>query len=115
MVMPNKSLQATRDGALSSASRFTRFGPACLSSSRSAAAIFQPLIDTNEHEFRKGIWLGLSAMSLRSLSSSFVSICVHSWLDRLFHMNTTIAEPGCSSERAGRALVPCWAPLTARH
>jgi hypothetical protein len=31
---PNKSLQATRDGALSSASRFTGFGPACLSSGR---------------------------------------------------------------------------------
>jgi hypothetical protein len=30
----NKSLQATRDGALSSASRFTSFGPACLSSGR---------------------------------------------------------------------------------
>jgi hypothetical protein len=27
---PNKSLQATRDGALSSASRFTSFGPAFL-------------------------------------------------------------------------------------
>ena len=27
----NKTLQATRDGALSSASRFTAFGPACLS------------------------------------------------------------------------------------
>jgi hypothetical protein len=34
---PNKSLQATRDGGFSSASRFTRFGPACLSSGRSAA------------------------------------------------------------------------------
>src|ERR1051326_943859 len=32
----NKSLQATRDDALSSASRFTPFGPACLSSGRSA-------------------------------------------------------------------------------
>jgi uncharacterized protein YegJ (DUF2314 family) len=31
---PNKSLQATRDGAFSSASRFTLFGPACLSSER---------------------------------------------------------------------------------
>jgi hypothetical protein len=31
---PNKSLQATRDGALSSASRFTSFDPACLSSGR---------------------------------------------------------------------------------
>src|ERR1039458_2735418 len=31
---PNKSLQATRDGAASSASRFTSFGPACLSSGR---------------------------------------------------------------------------------
>jgi hypothetical protein len=30
----NKSLQATRDGALSSATRFTSFGPACLSSGR---------------------------------------------------------------------------------
>jgi hypothetical protein len=30
----NKSLQATRDGALSSASRFTLVGPACLSSGR---------------------------------------------------------------------------------
>jgi hypothetical protein len=28
------SLQATRDGAFSSASRFMRFGPACLSSGR---------------------------------------------------------------------------------
>jgi hypothetical protein len=28
------SLQATRDGRLSSASRFTSFGPACLSSGR---------------------------------------------------------------------------------
>ena len=32
----NNSLQATRDGALSSASRFMSFGPACLSSGRSA-------------------------------------------------------------------------------
>ena len=32
--MPNKSLQATRDGGSSSASRFTVFGPACLSSGR---------------------------------------------------------------------------------
>jgi ABC-type spermidine/putrescine transport system permease subunit II len=31
---PNKSLQATRDGGSSSASRFRRFGPACLSSGR---------------------------------------------------------------------------------
>jgi hypothetical protein len=31
---PNKSLQATRDGVSSSASRFTSFGPACLSSGR---------------------------------------------------------------------------------
>jgi len=31
---PNKSLQATRDGALSSAARFTSFGPARLSSGR---------------------------------------------------------------------------------
>jgi hypothetical protein len=31
---PNKSLQATRDGALSSASRLTLVGPACLSSGR---------------------------------------------------------------------------------
>jgi hypothetical protein len=30
----NKSLQATRDGRSSSASRFTSFGPACLSSGR---------------------------------------------------------------------------------
>jgi len=30
----NKSLQATRDSALSSASRFTLVGPACLSSGR---------------------------------------------------------------------------------
>jgi hypothetical protein len=30
----NKSLQATRDGQSSSASRFTSFGPACLSSER---------------------------------------------------------------------------------
>jgi len=29
-----KSLQATRDGVFSSASRFTAFGPACLSSGR---------------------------------------------------------------------------------
>jgi prepilin-type N-terminal cleavage/methylation domain-containing protein len=35
-MMANKSLQATRDGALSSASRFTLVGPACLSSGRSA-------------------------------------------------------------------------------
>jgi hypothetical protein len=34
---PNKSLQATRDGALSSASRFTVVIPACLSSGRSAS------------------------------------------------------------------------------
>ena len=34
MKPPNKSLQATRDGALSSASRFTLVGPACLSSKR---------------------------------------------------------------------------------
>ena len=33
----NKSLQATRDGRSSSASRLTSFGPACLSSGRSAA------------------------------------------------------------------------------
>jgi len=33
---PNKSLQATRDGAFGSAARFTLAGPACLSSSRSA-------------------------------------------------------------------------------
>ena len=33
---PNKSLQAMRDSALSSASRFASFGPACLSSGRSA-------------------------------------------------------------------------------
>jgi len=33
-LMPNKSLQATRDGRSSSASRFTSFGPACLSSGR---------------------------------------------------------------------------------
>ena len=32
----NKSPQATRDGRSSSASRFTRFGPACLSSGRQA-------------------------------------------------------------------------------
>ena len=31
---PNKSLQATRDGRSSSASRFASFGPACLSSGR---------------------------------------------------------------------------------
>ncbi len=30
----NQSLQATRDGRSSSASRFTSFGPACLSSGR---------------------------------------------------------------------------------
>ena len=34
-VRSNKSLQATRDGGLSSASRLTSFGPACLSSARS--------------------------------------------------------------------------------
>jgi hypothetical protein len=34
MTWPNKSLQATRDGGSSSASRFTSFGPACLSSGR---------------------------------------------------------------------------------
>jgi hypothetical protein len=33
-VSPNKSLQATRDGRSSSASRFTLVGPACLSSER---------------------------------------------------------------------------------
>jgi hypothetical protein len=33
-VWPNKSLQATRDGVYSSASRFTSFGLACLSSGR---------------------------------------------------------------------------------
>src|SRR5258706_7268273 len=33
---PNKSLQATRDGDSSSASRFMSFGPACLSSGRYA-------------------------------------------------------------------------------
>jgi len=32
--MPNKSLQATRDGVSSSASRFTSSGPVCLSSGR---------------------------------------------------------------------------------
>jgi hypothetical protein len=31
MLWSNKSLQTTRDGALSSASRLTSFGPACLS------------------------------------------------------------------------------------
>ena len=41
---PNKSLQATRDGRFNSASRLTPFGPACLSSGRSArnTAIGQP-------------------------------------------------------------------------
>ena len=34
----NKSLQATRDGRSSSASRFTPVGPACLSSGRSASS-----------------------------------------------------------------------------
>jgi hypothetical protein len=34
MTQANKSLQATRDGALSSASRFTVVDPACLSSGR---------------------------------------------------------------------------------
>jgi len=33
-LMPNKSLQATRDGGFSSASRFTLVSPACLSSGR---------------------------------------------------------------------------------
>ena len=33
-MMANKSLQATRDGRSSSASRFTLVGPACLSSGR---------------------------------------------------------------------------------
>ena len=37
---PNKSLQATRDGALSSASRFTLAGPACLSSRSATRTIF---------------------------------------------------------------------------
>src|ERR1035438_7594164 len=39
----NKSLQATRDGALSSASRFTLVGPACLSSGRSPEPITSDL------------------------------------------------------------------------
>jgi hypothetical protein len=34
MMPPNKSLQATRDGRSSSASRFTLVDPACLSSGR---------------------------------------------------------------------------------
>ncbi len=34
LMFSNKSLQATRDGRLSSASRFTSFGLACLSSGR---------------------------------------------------------------------------------
>ena len=34
LMPPNKSLQATRDGRSSSASRFTLVGPACLSSGR---------------------------------------------------------------------------------
>ena len=34
MLWSNKSLQATRDGGFSSASRFTLIGPACLSSGR---------------------------------------------------------------------------------
>ena len=34
MTWSNKLLQATRDGALSSATRFTQVGPACLSSGR---------------------------------------------------------------------------------
>ena len=38
MERPNKSLQATRDGRLSSASRFTLVGPECLSTGRSAAS-----------------------------------------------------------------------------
>jgi hypothetical protein len=33
-IVPNKSLQATRDGGFSSASRFTLVGPACLSFGR---------------------------------------------------------------------------------
>src|SRR6185369_15423394 len=36
-LMPNKSLQATRDGRSNSASRFTSFDPACLSSGRQTA------------------------------------------------------------------------------
>src|ERR1035441_9194761 len=36
---PNKSLQATRDGGSSSASRFTSFGPACLSSDRKSTRL----------------------------------------------------------------------------
>jgi hypothetical protein len=34
LMFSNKSLQATRDGRSSSASRFTLVGPACLSSGR---------------------------------------------------------------------------------
>jgi hypothetical protein len=47
--------------------------------------------------------LSLSAMRFGvQFLDSFVSIRVHSWLDRLFHMNTTIAEASCSSERVRR-------------
>ena len=51
----NKSLQATRDGGFSSASRFTAFGPACLSSGRSA--------DMRDSRLQRFLWpVGLIAV-----------------------------------------------------
>jgi hypothetical protein len=49
----NKSLQATRDGALSSASRFTSFGPACLSSGRYASMFC--VVITIHNQTKKGV------------------------------------------------------------
>jgi len=57
----------------------------------------------------------MNAPNALQRTRSFVSIRRHSWLDRLFHMNTTIAEPGCFNERASCAVVPCRAFWAARH
>ena len=50
----NKSLQATRDDALSSASRFTSSGPACLSSGRYEAPSLNGAIALGFHFARYG-------------------------------------------------------------
>ena len=66
MMWSNKSLQATRVGVSSSASRFTSFGPACLSSSREAAS----------HVMRSSrfIWFGLLLILSAGTASAQVSL-----------------------------------------
>ena len=49
---PNKSLQATPDGGFSSASRFIRFGPACLSSGLEDT---MPIFGRSKREFDGGL------------------------------------------------------------